>query len=99
MGADLAEVCVEVFNITNTPRLDVNPNFGLQSVFGNSNFGVYSASLTQPRIQQFSLRAGFLATSHRAPCPANGLSERKYKPGGEQYAAQHKQQQQKQKPL
>lgn len=49
----------EVFNVTNSVRFDVNPNFSLQSVFGNGNFGVYSATLTQPRIQQFSLRASF----------------------------------------
>jgi hypothetical protein len=49
----------EVFNVTNSARFDVNPNYSLQSVFGNGNFGVYSATLTQPRIQQFSLRASF----------------------------------------
>ncbi len=49
----------EVFNVTNSVRFDVNPNYGLQSVFGSGNFGVYSATLTQPRIQQFSLRASF----------------------------------------
>jgi len=49
----------EVFNVTNSARFDVNPNYSLQSVFGNGNFGVYSATLSQPRIQQFSLRASF----------------------------------------
>jgi len=49
----------EVFNVTNSVRFDVNPNYGLQSVFGNGNFGVYSSTLTQPRVQQFSLRATF----------------------------------------
>ena len=49
----------EVFNVTNSVRFDVNPNYGLQSVFGNGNLGVYMATLTQPRIQQFSLRASF----------------------------------------
>jgi hypothetical protein len=49
----------EVFNVTNSVRFDVNPNYGLQSVFGNGNLGVYMATLTQPRIQQFSLRATF----------------------------------------
>ena len=49
----------EVFNVTNSARFDVNPNYGLQSVFGNGNLGVYMATLTQPRIQQFSLRATF----------------------------------------
>jgi hypothetical protein len=49
----------EVFNVTNSVRFDVNPNTSLQSVFGNGDFGVYSQTLTQPRIQQFSLRASF----------------------------------------
>jgi hypothetical protein len=49
----------EVFNVTNSVRFDVNPNYSLQSVFGSGNFGVYSQTLTQPRIQQFSLRASF----------------------------------------
>jgi hypothetical protein len=49
----------EVFNVTNSVRFDVNPNYGLQSVFGNGNLGVYMSTLTQPRIQQFSLRATF----------------------------------------
>lgn len=49
----------EVFNVTNSVRFDVNPNYGLQSVFGNGNLGVYMSTLTEPRIQQFSLRAFF----------------------------------------
>jgi hypothetical protein len=49
----------EVFNVTNTPRFDVNPNTSLQSVWGNGDFGVYSNILGRPRIQQFSLRASF----------------------------------------
>jgi hypothetical protein len=49
----------EVFNVTNTPRFDVNPNASLQSVWGSGDFGVYSNILGRPRIQQFSLRASF----------------------------------------
>jgi len=49
----------EVFNVTNSVRFDVNPNYGIQSLFGNGNLGVYQSTLTQPRIQQFSLRANF----------------------------------------
>jgi hypothetical protein len=49
----------EVFNVTNTPRFDVNPNTSLQSVWGSGGFGVYSNILGRPRIQQFSLRASF----------------------------------------
>ena len=49
----------EVFNITNTPRFDVNPNTSLQSVWGNGDFGVYSKQLPRQRIQQFSLRVDF----------------------------------------
>src|ERR1700733_2709739 len=49
----------EVFNITNTPRFDVNPNTSLQSVWGNGDFGVYSKQLPRQRIQQFSLRIDF----------------------------------------
>ena len=49
----------EVFNVTNTPRFDVNPNTSLQSVWGSGDFGVYSNILGRPRIQQFSLRASF----------------------------------------
>ncbi|HEY1986442.1 MAG TPA: TonB-dependent receptor [Terracidiphilus sp.] len=49
----------EVFNLTNSVRFDVNPNTSLQSVWGSGDFGVYSATLTHARIQQFSLRASF----------------------------------------
>ena len=49
----------EVFNVTNTPRFDVNPNTSLQSVWGSGDFGVYSNILGSPRIQQFSLRVSF----------------------------------------
>jgi hypothetical protein len=49
----------EVFNVTNAVRFDTNPNYSLQSQFNAGNFGFYSATLTQPRIQQFSLRLSF----------------------------------------
>ncbi len=49
----------EVFNVTNTPRFDVNPNTSLQSVWGNGDFGVYSNVLGHQRIQQFGLRVEF----------------------------------------
>lgn len=49
----------EVFNVTNTPRFDVNPNTSLQSVWGNGGFGVYSKVLGTHRVQQFSLRIDF----------------------------------------
>jgi hypothetical protein len=49
----------EVFNVTNTPRFDVNPNSSLQSVWGSGDFGVYSRVLGDHRVQQFSLRAEF----------------------------------------
>jgi len=49
----------EVFNVTNTPRFDVNPNTSLQSVWGNGGFGIYHAVLGSHRIQQFSLRVDF----------------------------------------
>jgi hypothetical protein len=49
----------EVFNVTNTPRFDTNPNTSLQSVWGNGDFGVYSNVLGHQRIQQFGLRVEF----------------------------------------
>jgi hypothetical protein len=49
----------EVFNVTNTPRFDTNPNRSLQSVWGNGDFGVYSDVLGHQRIQQFGLRVEF----------------------------------------
>ncbi len=49
----------EVFNVSNTPRFDVNPNTSLQAVWGSGDFGVYSAQLPRQRIQQFSLRLSF----------------------------------------
>lgn len=49
----------EVFNVTNSSRFDVNPNYSLNSLYGNGNLGIYTQTLSQARIQQFSLRASF----------------------------------------
>jgi hypothetical protein len=49
----------EVFNVTNSVRFDVNPLTSLQNQTSSGEFGVYGAVLTQPRIQQFSLRYSF----------------------------------------
>ena len=49
----------EVFNVTNSVRFDVNPLNSLQNQTSSGEFGVYGAVLTQPRIQQFSLRYSF----------------------------------------
>ncbi len=49
----------ETFNITNSVRFDAaasSNNFDLTSV---TNFGVYSSTLTQPRVMQFMLRYSF----------------------------------------
>ena len=49
----------KVFNVTNTPRCDVNPNASLQAVWGSGDFGVYSRTLGTHRLQQFALRVDF----------------------------------------
>ena len=49
----------EVFNVTNSVRFDVNPLTSLQNMTSSGEFGVYGATLTRPRIQQFSLRYSF----------------------------------------
>jgi hypothetical protein len=46
----------EVFNVSNSVRFDVNPLNSLQNMTTSGEFGVYGASLTEPRVQQFSLR-------------------------------------------
>jgi hypothetical protein len=49
----------EAFNITNSVRFDAaasSNNFDLTTV---TNFGVYSSTLTQPRVMQFMLRYSF----------------------------------------
>jgi hypothetical protein len=48
----------EVFNVLNSVRFDTNPAT-FQNSFNEGNFGTYGATLTQPRIQQFSLRYSF----------------------------------------
>jgi hypothetical protein len=48
----------DIFNITNAVRFDAalsSNNFDLSS----SGFGVYSSTLTKPRVMQFSLRYSF----------------------------------------
>jgi len=49
----------EAFNVTNAVPFDAvlaSNNFDLTS---STNFGVYSSTLTQPRVMQFSLRFAF----------------------------------------
>lgn len=48
----------EVFNATNAVRFNPSPST-LQTSVAAGNFGVYSAVLTSPRVQQFSLRYEF----------------------------------------
>jgi carboxypeptidase family protein len=49
----------EIFNVTNSVRFDVNPNLSLGTLSSSQNLGVYSKTLTSPRVQQFSLRLSF----------------------------------------
>lgn len=49
----------EVFNVSNSVRFDVNPLTSLQNMTTSGEFGVYDATLTKPRVQQFSLRCLF----------------------------------------
>ena len=49
----------EVFNVTNSVRFDVNPLTSLQNLTTSGEFGAYAATLTKPRVQQFSLRYSF----------------------------------------
>ena len=49
----------EVFNVTNSVRFDVNPLTSLGTLSTRQNLGVYSQTLTSPRVQQFSLRVIF----------------------------------------
>ncbi|MBW4027728.1 TonB-dependent receptor [Acidipila rosea] len=48
----------EVFNVTNSVRFDTNPSY-LNTQYGSGTLGVYSATLSQPRKMQFSLRYSF----------------------------------------
>jgi hypothetical protein len=49
----------EVFNVTNSVRFDVNPLNSLQNSTTSGEFGAYGATLTKPRVQQFSLRYSY----------------------------------------
>jgi hypothetical protein len=52
----------EVFNVTNSVRFDTNPQSaagGLTTQALNGGLGKYASTLTNPRIQQFSLRYSF----------------------------------------
>jgi len=49
----------EVFNVTNSVRFDVNPLTSLGTLSSTGNLGVYSRTLTAPRVQQFALRFAF----------------------------------------
>jgi hypothetical protein len=49
----------EVFNVSNSVRFDVNPITSLQNMTTSGELGVYGATLTRPRVQQFSLRYSF----------------------------------------
>lgn len=49
----------EVFNVSNSVRFDVNPLTSLQVQTNSGQFGVYGKTLTQPRVQQMSLRYSF----------------------------------------
>jgi hypothetical protein len=48
----------EVFNVTNSVRFDTNGT-SLSGQLTSGTFGVYSATLSQPRKMQFSLRYSF----------------------------------------
>jgi hypothetical protein len=48
----------EVFNVTNSVRFDTNP-LSLGNNLTTGSLGIYSATLTAPRVQQFSLRLAF----------------------------------------
>jgi hypothetical protein len=49
----------EVFNVTNSARFDTNPNNSLGVELTSGTLGNYSATLTKPRVMQFSLRYDF----------------------------------------
>ena len=49
----------EVFNVSNSVRFDVNPLTSLQIQTNSGQFGVYGKTLSQPRVQQLSLRYAF----------------------------------------
>ena len=49
----------QVFNVTNSVRFDTNPNTSLQTQLLSNTLGNYSATLSKPRVMQFSLRYSF----------------------------------------
>jgi hypothetical protein len=49
----------EVFNVTNSVRFDTNTVTSLKNSVGTGNLGAYTATLSQSRIQQISLRYDF----------------------------------------
>jgi hypothetical protein len=49
----------EVFNVTNSVRFDTNTVTSLKNSVGTGNLGAYTATLSQARIQQISLRYDF----------------------------------------
>jgi hypothetical protein len=49
----------EVFNVTNSVRFDTNPVTSLKNSVGSGNLGAYTATLSQARVQQLSLRYDF----------------------------------------
>ncbi len=49
----------DVFNVSNSVRFDVNPLTSFENMTTSGEFGVYSATLTKPRVQQISLRYWF----------------------------------------
>jgi hypothetical protein len=49
----------QVFNVTNSVRFDTNPNFSLGTQLLSGTLGNYSATLSKPRVMQFSLRYNF----------------------------------------
>jgi hypothetical protein len=49
----------QVFNVTNSVRFDTNPNTSLGTQLLSGTLGNYSATLSKPRVMQFSLRYNF----------------------------------------
>ncbi|MGC2329357.1 MAG: hypothetical protein WA604_21780 [Candidatus Sulfotelmatobacter sp.] len=49
----------EVFNLTNSVRFDTNTNTSLDNGSDDGSFGLYRATLSVERVQQFSLTFGF----------------------------------------
>jgi hypothetical protein len=48
----------QVFNVSNSVRFDTSPQ-SLNNNLTNGSLGIYNATLTSPRVQQFSLRYAF----------------------------------------